>query len=82
MPDNQTTEAATLATLDHLDAMAEAWAEECGLSGMAHQIANRVDAADRQWGIEALVALAFVEGAYRLYCRAQDDGMLKERMHD
>lgn len=69
---------AVLRSLDALDAMAEAWAVEIELPAMALNIASRKDAADRQRGIEALVQQAFTEGAYRLYLKAKDDGMLKE----
>jgi len=65
---------ATKLALDSLDALSEAWAQEVSLTKMVGAIAIKDD---RESRIEALVKQAFVEGAYRMFCQAKDDGMLK-----
>jgi hypothetical protein len=72
--------------MDHLDAMADAWAEDCNLAGMIENITATFDlsrTAPREAvqefrsrmkeQINAMILLGFVEGAHRGICMIQGD---------
>ena len=58
--------------LDHLDAMADAWAQDTNIAAIAAALALKGAAGP----IESMLRQSFVEGAYRLYCRAVNDGVI------
>jgi hypothetical protein len=73
-PDPQTPDdLSAVRALASLNETAELWAEQTNLTSTVAAVAN---ADDRESRIEALMKLAFVEGAYRLFCQAKDDGVL------
>jgi hypothetical protein len=60
-------------TMAALDQSAEQWAAQTDLTA---QVAAVAQMDDRESRIEALMKLAFVEGAYAVFCKAKDDGIL------
>lgn len=67
----------TAAAMAALDEMADQWAKEIDVRRYAEGLAIADDTV-RVDRIEALLRQSFAEGAYRMYCRAVDDGMLSD----